>query len=289
VTAFCSVDEYDPVTKRTKEGSNFMRYLFATESGELFMLAFHLQLLDQVLEFNPTDRIPLDPNVESSFMNVEFLASKLSFCSSLVYLDKSYVFYGSREGDSYIIKIWAQHKGNPDQPYISIEQTFQSLAPVLDVKLRNPEASHGQQTELVVVSGWNHNTHMNIVKQGISLKSIQSFEDFFAANLVEQYFTMSDRILIKVFGYDQILVLKAQSQENPTIKDQDDLLTIDGIEASRNLSVRSNENIISIAELMLSEPKKVEPKVENEAMKEDPDNQGVKGQAEIAQVKDEAQ
>ena len=55
---------------------------------------------------------------------------------------------------------------------MTIEETFQSLAPVLDVKLRNPEAHNGQQTELVVVSGWNHNTHMNVVKQGISLKSI---------------------------------------------------------------------------------------------------------------------
>ena len=51
--------------------------------------------------------MPLDADVESSFMNVEFLASKLSFCSSLVYLDNSYVFYASREGDSFILKIWA--------------------------------------------------------------------------------------------------------------------------------------------------------------------------------------
>ena len=40
VTGFCEVDEYDYETKRTKQGSKFMRYLFATESGELFMLAF---------------------------------------------------------------------------------------------------------------------------------------------------------------------------------------------------------------------------------------------------------
>ena len=40
VTAFCSIDEYSVKTRRTKQGSNFMRYLFATETGELFMLAF---------------------------------------------------------------------------------------------------------------------------------------------------------------------------------------------------------------------------------------------------------
>ena len=40
VTAFCAIDEYNAKTHRTKQGSNFMRYLFATETGELFMLAF---------------------------------------------------------------------------------------------------------------------------------------------------------------------------------------------------------------------------------------------------------
>jgi hypothetical protein len=52
------------------------------------------------------------------------------------------------------------------------------------------------------VSGWNHNTHMNIVKQGISLKAIQSFEDFFAPNLVDQFCTIGDTLFIKLFGYD---------------------------------------------------------------------------------------
>jgi hypothetical protein len=85
---------------------------------------------------------------------------------------------------------------------VSIEETFLSLAPVLDVKLRNPESHNGQQTELVVVSGWNHNTHMNIVKQGISLKSIQCFEDVFAPNLVDQFYTIEDTLFIKLFGYD---------------------------------------------------------------------------------------
>lgn len=78
------------------------------------MLAFQLELLEKVLEYDPTKKGSLSADVEGGFMNVEFLASKLSFCSSLVYLDNSYVFYGSREGDSFILKIWTQHQGNPD-------------------------------------------------------------------------------------------------------------------------------------------------------------------------------
>lgn len=45
VTAFVEVDQYDKETQKTNSGSEFMRYLFATETGELYMLAFHLQLL----------------------------------------------------------------------------------------------------------------------------------------------------------------------------------------------------------------------------------------------------
>ena len=40
VTAFCQVDEYDTKTRKTRDGGSIMRYLFATETGELFMLAF---------------------------------------------------------------------------------------------------------------------------------------------------------------------------------------------------------------------------------------------------------
>jgi hypothetical protein len=50
---------------------------------------------------------------------------------------------------------------------------------------------------------------MNIVKQGISLKSVQSFEEVFQPNLVDQFFTIGDKIFVKLFGYDQILALRA--------------------------------------------------------------------------------
>ncbi len=49
-----------------------------------------------------------------SLISVEFLAAKLTFCSSLVYLDDSLIFYSSKEGDSFILKICAEHQGNQD-------------------------------------------------------------------------------------------------------------------------------------------------------------------------------
>ena len=68
----------------------------------------HTEMLNEVL--NGTGLI--DPT--DSLINIEFLASKLTFCSSLVYLDDSLVFYSSKEGDSFILKICAEHQGDQD-------------------------------------------------------------------------------------------------------------------------------------------------------------------------------
>ena len=105
VTAFCAVDEFDIGRGVTKTGSPFVRFLFATEAGELFMLAMQVETLNEVLNGSGIDQ-------NSSFINIEFLASKLTFCSSLVYLDDSLIFYSSKEGDSFILKICAEHQGN---------------------------------------------------------------------------------------------------------------------------------------------------------------------------------
>ena len=86
----------------TKTGSPYVRFLFATEAGELFMLAMQVDVLNEVLSGSG-----LDPS--NSLINVEFLASKLTFCSSLVYLDDSLIFYSSKEGDSFILRICAEH------------------------------------------------------------------------------------------------------------------------------------------------------------------------------------
>lgn len=45
VIAICNIDSYDPETKLTKEGAALMRYLFATDQGELYMMGFNLELL----------------------------------------------------------------------------------------------------------------------------------------------------------------------------------------------------------------------------------------------------
>ena len=66
------------------------------------MLALQVEILNDILSGNAL--VPTD-----ALINIEFLASKLTFCSSLVYLDDSLVFYSSKEGDSFILRICAEH------------------------------------------------------------------------------------------------------------------------------------------------------------------------------------
>lgn len=68
VTGFCALDSFDPLTKKTKEGLNLMRYLFATESGDLYMLAFCLDFLHLITNIGIS-------NIQEAnqFMTIEFL------------------------------------------------------------------------------------------------------------------------------------------------------------------------------------------------------------------------
>ena len=48
VSAFVQVDVFNPETGMTQENSQFMRYLFASETGDLYLLGFQLDLLDKI-------------------------------------------------------------------------------------------------------------------------------------------------------------------------------------------------------------------------------------------------
>lgn len=74
------------------------------------MLAMNCETLSAIIKGDQRGGMDLG----DSLISVEFLAAKLTFCSSLVYLDDSLIFYSSKEGDSFILKICAEHQGNQD-------------------------------------------------------------------------------------------------------------------------------------------------------------------------------
>ena len=51
-----------------------MRYLLATETGELFMLAFHLDALNHVLDHEINSGANIDSQIADQLMTIEFLA-----------------------------------------------------------------------------------------------------------------------------------------------------------------------------------------------------------------------
>jgi hypothetical protein len=48
INSICPMDEFDSTKNRTKEGTHLMRYLFGTECGDLYMLAFDLRILNMM-------------------------------------------------------------------------------------------------------------------------------------------------------------------------------------------------------------------------------------------------
>jgi hypothetical protein len=108
------------------------------------------------------------------------------------------VYYASNTGDSYILQIENEKQAadtsdnvnpnfNPDtnqldRPYLRVIEEHQSLAPIVDLQLRDKfiiknEDSRKSQNELLVVSGSNYTSHINIIRKGISIKDHISIED----------------------------------------------------------------------------------------------------------------
>ena len=48
---------------------------------------------------------------------------------------------------------------------------------------------------------------MNMVKQGIGLRSIKSFESVLASDMVQEFWTCEDRVFLRIYGYEQLIGL----------------------------------------------------------------------------------
>ena len=43
---------------------------------------------------------------------------------------------------------------------------------------------------------------MNLVKQGVGLRSVKSFESIFPPDLVQEFHTSKDTVFLRMYGYD---------------------------------------------------------------------------------------
>ena len=200
IKAICQIDKYNSETKLTAEGNNILRYMFATEEGELYMLAFYLDSVHLVTGA-VSNSVNQQQQEANQFIVIEFLGSHLSNCSSLVYLDNGYLYYGSKYGDSYLIQLQTQNQGNPDMPYIMIIQTYPNLGPVQDLVIKNPMILKGQQHEMLLLGGTGYNSHITVIKKGISVKKIEELKDL-PGLMPNGLFYVADKIALRFFDID---------------------------------------------------------------------------------------
>jgi hypothetical protein len=83
VSAITKVDEYDPSNMYTTKGKDFLRYLLGTEAGEIYMVAFHLEVLRELTKGGTKSLSQVNQDKMQNFMCVEFLGARLSCCSSI--------------------------------------------------------------------------------------------------------------------------------------------------------------------------------------------------------------
>jgi hypothetical protein len=136
-------------------------------------------------------------------MNIEYLGGNLSTCQSLSYLGNGFIYYGSIEGDSFIIQLNQERVG--EHGYYSIIRTFPSLGEIKHMQMKLSDTTNNQ-SELIVAAGKGKNSHISILKRGISLKIVHTISDIplIADNGI---FTLEDKIFIKFFSLDSLVVL----------------------------------------------------------------------------------
>lgn len=204
VKAIIAIDEFDPYTNLTKEGKPFFRYLFGTRSGELYLIHFDLALLPAQL--NDQKVQPFNAN---KFMNVEYLGGRLSNCSSLAYVDNGYIYYGSRDGDSYLLKLESEITRVKDQPYFSIVRTYANIGMIYDLQMKHKSTAlaSGHQNELIVASGRGDNAGISVLKKGVSICSLSRISDLPPLDEINGITTVKDRVFLKFLGLPQIVAL----------------------------------------------------------------------------------
>lgn len=168
------------LSKQLEEAAQFVswvaidnqRWLIADDFGNLYLLMLLLDEQDEVYDWK------LDP------------VGRTSRASVLVYLDGGYVFVGSHQGDSQIVKIL--------EGGIELVQTISNIAPVLDFTIMDMgnRAGEGQSNEyssgqarIVTGSGAFGDGSLRSVRSGVGLEeqgvlgAMEHATDLFALKL----------------------------------------------------------------------------------------------------------
>ena len=109
-----------------------------------------------------------------------------------------------------------------------------------------PNRGGHPQSELLVVSGSNYTSHINIIRKGISIKDLVSLNELPAILSQGGLGCAGEKVFIRVLGYPEIIVVKVQlqGQEEPSS------LSVNSMETPASLTdISESEDIYLITEL----------------------------------------
>jgi len=169
-----------------------------------------------------------------------------------------------------------------DRPYITIVEEHQCLAPVFDIAIKKPPSfSHGgrrgtgngvsdgnehasarqQRNEILVLSGSNNTSHINIIQNGISIKDHLVLDQIPQVYARGGVFCTGEKIFFRVFGQTQLLVARVVMQQALVVQELDVPSTV--------LKVDPQESILLLQEVKAPQ-KQVEGSEEPSAQAEPP-------------------
>lgn len=94
-----------------------------------------------------------------------------------------------------------------DRPYLQIIEEHQSLAPVMDIQIREQSFSSCKQSELLVVSGSNFSSKINMIRKGISIKDHVCLDQLPTLHSQGGLHCLGNTILMKIVGMESLIVL----------------------------------------------------------------------------------
>ncbi|TRY64004.1 hypothetical protein TCAL_00788 [Tigriopus californicus] len=145
IVCYCQIDE---------DGS---RYLLGDMAGHLYML---------LLIRNES---PDGPPVKDLVLEV---LGETTIPECMTYLDNSYVYLGSRLGDSQLVRLNVQPDEN--KSYVTIVESFTNLGPIVDMVVVDLERQG--QGQLVTCSGAYKEGSLRIIRNGIGIHELASID-----------------------------------------------------------------------------------------------------------------
>ena len=164
------------------------RYLLGDDMGNLFILGFKPKSNNINIYNNPGSS-----NTNGFEYNLIFqFLGEVSIPSSISFLDNNYIFIGSEQGNSQLIKILSVPKNDKNLPFVEVIEEYDNLAPISDFLVINSN-NEESNTEILCICGSGKSCRLKAIRKGTSFSPdvelffpyIKSFSSFMYRNKKE--------------------------------------------------------------------------------------------------------